>query len=319
MRLGVLTVSLSLLPASLAGQWPPDRLENLQVLPDTVPVRQLVNLMAGFTRALGVRCTYCHVGEEGQPLSAYDFPSDDKLTKRKAREMLRMVETINARLLTTVPERRDPPVDVQCATCHHGVAVPRPLQDVLLLAYDAGGVDSARGTYGSLRDEYYGAAAYDFGEVPLADVANVLHRRGTLADAVALHALNVEHHPASTFARMRHARAELELVFRETGPDAGTARYRELRTAYGAQALPEFALNELGYALLRAQHVPAAVRVFELTVEAFPESANAYDSLGEGYAAAGERTRAIESYEKSLALDPDNQNAVEKLRALRGR
>ena len=34
-------------------------------------------VMPGFTRALGVRCSYCHVGEEGESLSTYDFASDD--------------------------------------------------------------------------------------------------------------------------------------------------------------------------------------------------------------------------------------------------
>ena len=68
---------------------------NLQVLPSDVSRGQLMSVMRGFTGALGVRCSTCHIGEEGQPLSTYDFASDDKAAKLKAREMMRMVRTIN--------------------------------------------------------------------------------------------------------------------------------------------------------------------------------------------------------------------------------
>ena len=54
--------------------------------------------MRGFSRALGVRCQYCHVGEEGQPLSEFDFASDDNPNKDRAREMLRMLGTVNDHL-----------------------------------------------------------------------------------------------------------------------------------------------------------------------------------------------------------------------------
>src|SRR5215475_2725501 len=74
-----------------AQQFPPQKLENLKVFPKDIPVRALLDTMGGFTRALGVRCNYCHVGEEGKPLSSYDFKSDEKPEKTKAREMLRMV------------------------------------------------------------------------------------------------------------------------------------------------------------------------------------------------------------------------------------
>ena len=87
--------AICLLAAPAAAQWPPDTLRNLQVLPDTLPVPELTRLMAGFTRALGVRCSTCHVGEENRPLATYDFASDEKPLKRKAREMLRMKQDLN--------------------------------------------------------------------------------------------------------------------------------------------------------------------------------------------------------------------------------
>jgi hypothetical protein len=47
-------------------------------------------------------------------------------------------------------------------------------------------------------------------------------------------------------------------------------------------------LNTLGYELLGAGRVAEAVEIFKLNVEMFPEAFNAYDSLGEAYAAAGD-------------------------------
>jgi hypothetical protein len=63
--------------------------------------------------------------------------------------------------------------------------------------------------YRALRQRYYGRAAYDFGEVALADVAAALREKNRLADAVRFHRLNVEVSPTSTFALRQAAEAEL--------------------------------------------------------------------------------------------------------------
>ena len=187
-------------PAPAAAQWPPSKLQNLKVLPQDISVAALVDTMKGFTRALGVRCTYCHVGREDLPLDQYDFVADDKVTKQKARVMLRMVNAINSEHLTALPSRRDPAIVVTCATCHHGLAQPRTIQQVVLLAYQSGGLDSAVATYRALRTRYYGSAAYDFGEVPLTDVAAAIQDQGHSADAIRLYQLNAELLPTSGFA-----------------------------------------------------------------------------------------------------------------------
>jgi len=318
--LAVFVALLALLldaPAARA-QWPPDSLTNLQVLPADIGVGELTRLMAGFTRALGVRCSTCHLGEESQPLADYDFASDDKELKRKAREMLRMVEEINGRHLAGLPARSDPPVRVGCFTCHHGTRVPRTLQEELLIAYDEGGLEGLQARYAELREEYHGRAAYDFGDVALADVGADLQGRGALADAEAAHALNVEQNPGEWFAQWRHFDVAVLRAFREGGPAAGVARYRELKAVYDPQAVQELAVNQIGYALLRGDKVAEAVALFELNVEAHPDSWNAHDSLGEGYARAGERALARVSYQRSLELNPDNENARRRLADLAG-
>jgi len=55
---------------------------------------------------------------------------------------------------TALGRRADPPIRVQCATCHRGTTEPRMLQEVREAAYDQGGLDSTLARYQSLRDRY---------------------------------------------------------------------------------------------------------------------------------------------------------------------
>lgn len=102
----------------------PEKFENLQVLPKDIAQRQLIDIMKGFTAALGVRCQHCHVGTEGMPLSQFDFVSDEKPAKKSARLMLKMVREINQGFLSQLPPAEQPRVEVTCLTCHRGL--PRP-------------------------------------------------------------------------------------------------------------------------------------------------------------------------------------------------
>jgi CubicO group peptidase (beta-lactamase class C family) len=102
------------------------------------------------------------------------------------------------------------------------------------------------------------------------------------------------------------------------GVDSAAKKYRELKKNQpGAYDFQERELNELGYNLLGQKKTKEAIKVFQLNVEAYPESSNVYDSLGEGYMLNGDKALAIENYEKSLKLNPNNANAVEKLKLLR--
>jgi 3-oxoadipate enol-lactonase len=79
----------------------------------------------------------------------------------------------------------------------------------------------------------------------------------------------------------------------------------------------ETRMNILGYQYLQAGKTKDAIELFKLNVVAYPESANTYDSLGEAYMVNGDKELAIQNYNKSLELDPNNQNAVEKLKQLK--
>lgn len=70
----------------------------------------------------------------------------------------------------------------------------------------------------------------------------------------------------------------------------------------------EAELNTAGYRLMAVKKFAHAIRLFKMNVELFPEAWNTYDSLGEAYAAAGNKKDAISNYEKSIQLNPDNSN-----------
>ena len=57
------------------------------------------------------------------------FASDERQTKRTAREMMRMMGRINGELLPAITARGTPPVEVQCITCHRGAPRPLMLED----------------------------------------------------------------------------------------------------------------------------------------------------------------------------------------------
>ncbi|HSB56167.1 MAG TPA: c-type cytochrome [Gemmatimonadales bacterium] len=182
-RLLVLVLVPGALTAQAPGKWPPDSLINVKVFPKNTPVNQVVGQMRNITQGLGVRCHYCHEGEEGTPLEKTDFASDKKRPKLVARQMLRMVQEINARL-DTIPERPSSKVDVTCRTCHRGVSRPMPLANVVIDASLAAGADSGLRAYQGLREKYYGRDSYDFGESSLNVAAFRLARENKFDDAL---------------------------------------------------------------------------------------------------------------------------------------
>jgi Flp pilus assembly protein TadD len=75
-------------------------------------------------------------------------------------------------------------------------------------------------------------------------------------------------------------------------------------------------LNQLGYRLLTNDQIKEAIAIFKLNVDAYPESWNVHDSLGEAYMTNGERDLAIASYRRSIELNPQNQNGIAMLKRL---
>ncbi len=90
-----------------------DAFKNVQVM-KRIPVNEFMDTMGFFSAALGLNCTGCHVAESLQDWSKF---AEDVARKRTARNMIRMVDSINKtqfgglRVLT-------------CWSCHHGTQIP---------------------------------------------------------------------------------------------------------------------------------------------------------------------------------------------------
>lgn len=101
------------------------------------------------------------------------------------------------------------------------------------------------------------------------------------------------------------------------GLETAMSYYGDLKKANGsAKVFEEDSLNQLGYSCMRMKKMPEAIAAFKLNVELYPDSWNVYDSLGEALAENGQRDLAIQTYKKSIELNPDNQNGREMLEKL---
>ena len=91
--------------------------KNVQIM-KAAPAARFLNIMnLGYSRALGVACTHCHVEQ--------DFSSDDKRPKRAAREMAVMHRGINEQLAKMKNLEPNPQGHfINCSTCHRGAVDP---------------------------------------------------------------------------------------------------------------------------------------------------------------------------------------------------
>jgi len=104
------------------------------------------------------------------------------------------------------------------------------------------------------------------------------------------------------------------------GIDGASQQYHELKLAAASTYnFDEGELNTLGYELLHANKFKEAIGILQLNAEGYPQSSNVYDSLGEAYMNAGDKTGAITNYQKSLQLNPKNTNAANMLQKLTAR
>ncbi|BDD11077.1 hypothetical protein FUAX_35090 [Fulvitalea axinellae] len=83
---------------------------------------------------------------------------------------------------------------------------------------------------------------------------------------------------------------------------------------------PEALVNRVGYMFLRNSNEKERLKAldfFILNTENYPNSANAFDSLGEAYEVIGDKKQALRDYKKSLKLNPDNRHAAQKVNSLK--
>lgn len=95
------------------------------------------------------------------------------------------------------------------------------------------------------------------------------------------------------------------------------AAYRGFRAdPANASVDTERDLDWLGYEMLKDGEIAKALLAFETDIVEHPASANAYDSLGDGWIQAGRPVDAIDAFGKALQLAPDAKDTARKLGAL---
>ena len=131
----------------------------------------------------------------------------------------------------------------------------------------------------------------------------------------------------AAFDPRRSIAENLSATIASSGVDAAIQQYHDLKAqdlrAHDLKAarpttynFDENELNSLGYRLLNAKKFKDAIRILQLNAEAYPQSSNVYDSLGEAYMDDGNKPLAIANYRKSVQLNPKNRNAVVYLQKL---
>lgn len=103
----------------------------------------------------------------------------------------------------------------------------------------------------------------------------------------------------------------------EGGVPAAEKKLKQLlKSRANGPVFDEADFNAFGYKLLQDSRLDPALYVFETVTRLYPDSWNAWDSLGEAAAKAGLKERAIASYRKSIELNPQNKNGKAMLEKL---
>jgi tetratricopeptide (TPR) repeat protein len=240
MRYRLLTIgaALALATSVAAQQGTPDwKGKNLQFFPGDIQRDVLTQRMREFSFALGVRCQYCHAGGDGISFEGVDFSSDAKPAKNKARAMLKLTDQLNRTLLPQVPSRAEPRVQVECATCHRGLALPKTLQTTLYEIVKKDGAAAAVARYRELRGADTLSGHYNFGEWEINELARRLTEDTDTASAIAILEMNGEFYPKSAsidyqIGELHRTRGEKDLALAsyhkalEKAPDHQGAKTR---------------------------------------------------------------------------------------------
>jgi tetratricopeptide (TPR) repeat protein len=130
-----------------------------------------------------------------------------------------------------------------------------------------------------------------------------------------------------TFAAVSHERyapklgiSELQQKIAEGGLDNAIRWYQEVKDKHQklySYSFFEGVIQELGLDLMKENKMKEAIVVFRFNTFAFPDSADAWELLGDAYAKSGDSQQAIVNFEKSLQLNPQNAKLKEKLEQLR--
>ena len=82
-------------------------------------------------------------------------------------------------------------------------------------------------------------------------------------------------------------------------------------------AIDLFRLNRMGYKYMRANKIAEAKELFLINIALYPNKSLVYDSLGDAFKKEKDTVKAIEYYNKSLAINPENRNSLTNLKKLK--
>lgn len=134
--------------------------------------------------------------------------------------------------------------------------------------------------------------------------------------AIQSYAKSLQLNPHNIYVQRRLQELRFLSAYDRGGIDEAIRLYRKARDE-NPRAYDEEAMNSMGYSFLRQGKKGEAVEIFKLNTEAYPESWNVWDSLAEAYMESGDTELAIRYYEKSLELNPANENGREMLKRIR--
>ena len=104
---------------------------------------------------------------------------------------------------------------------------------------------------------------------------------------------------------------KLNKIIEEEGVESAKETFSEIIENHADDYdMNEHSFIRLGYRYIKEGKTMEAVALFELYVETYPESWNAYDSYADALKENKEIEKAIENYKKSLELNPENINAI---------
>ncbi|RHW76294.1 FKBP-type peptidyl-prolyl cis-trans isomerase [Colwellia sp. RSH04] len=99
--------------------------------------------------------------------------------------------------------------------------------------------------------------------------------------------------------------------------DAAKSQYHHLKnTAFEQYSFRENVLNGFGYKLIKEGLLSEAVTIFEINSQAYPNSWNVWDSLGDGYYRNGQKFESLAAFKQSVALNPKSEYGLEMIEKL---
>ncbi len=154
------------------------------------------------------------------------------------------------------------------------------------------------------------------GDWVIADLQNSQHQDYFIVQPVSVEGCNqIIYNRLMSYIKLSAA-AVIKETMESAGISQANKKFKELMHD-DDYILSEAEMNNLGYEYLGMGEYDKSIAILSMNTEAFPESYNTFDSLGEAYATKGDTKAAITNYEKSVKLNPGNQNGIRMLESLK--